>query len=301
MNTMKLCKIITCINLVLIIFFFCSCNEFSKKNTSDNQNLKKKGIYDLLNDTNTVAANLVLGKLDNLDIINGYHGLKLGVEFESLEFSFPSFNINTRHQASGIIKVHIPEEQYVSFMNSNCEVNLTFYKNVLFEISLLKRIKYVVNPFNSNKTFIDDFFFVPQSTNYYSSDYAALVKMFGEPNLKCKIGEIEPINIEFSTTHFQDIKCSWEGKNVLLIFSGRRFYNPRTLVSNNRIQHIVDEYNDGTSTQYEVIFQKRNLVYSYNLTIKNIEDSIDNSNSIIEKAKEKAEKEKTEEEFIKGF
>ena len=120
------------------------------------------------------------------------------------------------------------------------------------------------------------------------TDYAALLKMFGKPNLNCKVGNIQPDNSFSGTTHFQEIECSWESQNVLLKLLGTRGYKAKFFITEDGSykQKKLNEFKDATYTSYNVIFQKRDLVYLYNQTIKSFEDDY---------------KKKVEDDLIKGF
>ncbi|MFD2528903.1 hypothetical protein [Polaribacter marinaquae] len=136
------------INLIIVIIILCSCKSESFKNELPQNSatlLLKKRVFEL---------NLSESSAKNIDVVNGFRGLKLGVNIDSLYLK--DWKLNNYSS-----EINYYDKKLDLFLDNNtfkCEIYLTFYFNKLIMIDIgLNDNRGIVNEKYSESEVINTF------------------------------------------------------------------------------------------------------------------------------------------------
>ena len=84
--------------------------------------------------TKVINDNLDQGVLSNVDVINGFRSVKLGLNLDSI--SYNEWDINIELEKYGIIKLESPRNKKSKYLSifGNIYIDLTFYNGELHKI-----------------------------------------------------------------------------------------------------------------------------------------------------------------------
>jgi hypothetical protein len=114
------------IKLIIVIIILCSCKSESFKNELPQNSAT------LLLKKRVIKSNLSKSSAKNIDVVNGFRGLKLGVNIDSLYLK--DWNLNSYSS-----EINYYDKKLDLFLDNNtfkCEIYLTFYFNKLIMIDI---------------------------------------------------------------------------------------------------------------------------------------------------------------------
>jgi hypothetical protein len=310
-NSLAKCKIITQLItfLICIVIPIVSCDTSSQRkfkkaesdsiSKSSNSNLYLKTVTkipidSLLSRSKTRnSESFILGKIENLDNLFGFRGLKLESYYDSILFpivydplfdSYSGPQINSTYEKRGLITVDL-ERKYEGLFSNNDNIELTFYRKKLSQITL------------SNTSLFEQSF-QNQFPKYFDTQYKSLVRLFGQPNIiyksiipdyasRPKIDRSNPNKTFEQTLKYLDktfeenlyIDVEWISKKVSLRFKDTH----------------NEEYNIVLGTKK--FFETSSIKYSLLKDEKNIENLLISIGDSIKKIKNKT----FDKELIKKF
>lgn len=264
----------TIITNLAILFLILSFNYCSTPNAKLNSPLINDrhplSVDSLLKLQNPQQAKISqLGKIDNLLLLSGYRGLRLGTSFDSISFEF-SGTIDSTYISKGIIIVK-KIKSYIDILNTDCGVKLTFYKNKLSVIDIGSWV-YTID--------LKDYPGVKQHPNYsIDIPFRSLKTMFGNPSVD-KSSKIK--NNSYKISYTDSINCSWICNNVRLNYLGDYTYY------DNTVSQLIS---------HEPINIRVSLIILYSDT----EEIIRRNIKIVDDSLKQVSIEQEQQEFIKKF
>lgn len=166
-----------------------------------------------------------LGKISNLDILNGYKGLKLGLAKDKIEFPL-SVTRNDIYKNWGISEIMI--ETTCDLMGGPCDLKLQFYQDLLEQVEF-KRNHYIDidrtgTLYGEQKIKID-----PRIDPELEETFNLLVSVFGEPNsgknVILKTRRTDNISINLVGAYYDKYYGKWETSKISLEFFAEINYN----------------------------------------------------------------------------
>jgi len=268
---------------IIIIILLHSCNsQFENKSEVVYKNLSLDSIYFKANELN--RNEISLGSVNNLDIINGFKGLKFGISLDNFEndlnnsYDIDSFNISKNEIFSQkdiiIYKILNPNIKINNLPITR--INLLFYKKTLSKIELM--IDKKVEP---NISFQYKQFNIP----IYQSFLDNFIKFYGNPNIKMTKETDNESDIRFICDIYEPPVKPGIQLNDLLSFSKlNAIWSTEKIALNMLIQvkNSSRNFNNGYVIEKLQVILSFELIDNINFIDKSI-NKVSDSLSIVEK------------------
>ncbi len=208
--------------LLCIVIPKCSSSDSSRNRLGrgDNENDSKKNIPlsvdSLLSSKNKNQEKIEeLQSLSNLNTLNGYRGLILGMLFDSISFDSEGY-IDERYLSKNIIVVN-RIKSYVDILGTQCGIELTFYNRKL-EIIDFHNTCYNIDLLGYPN--------IPQNPHYdIFEPLRSFKSMFGVPNNRNSV--ISNDKVPSMESLISSVSCEWEINNIQLTYEADRWYSTR--------------------------------------------------------------------------
>lgn len=241
--------------LFVLIIISLSFSECSQKNKLPSLNI-------LLNYPSQNQDKIEdIGKLSNLDILNGYRGLAIGMSFDSIQLhTDKSFNIDSfediidTYSSKDIIAVGAHDKAYENILGKGYYTRLTFYKKKLEIIEFISNYMYSIEPLIIWK---------PRDT---------LITMFGKPNVADFLF-LKGQSAGFKNITHDSIFCKWQTKQIELEYVATKSEDAHLTICDIKLKGIINKLRN------------------------EVDDSLSNIQNSLKKIKEKNLRKK----FIKNF
>ena len=266
----NLTQVIYPVLILLTCLFFGCINQQSEKQGAKYQ---KK----ILSENNTLVPSetqfdsiKTLGQLKNIDYLNGYKSLKLGMSIDSNDFG-NNAQINNIYQRRDIIKIEIPSI-YIDIFQKEADISLTFLNKGLSLIEISKIQHFKVDPSGARGheiiSKLEKMFGNPNIKDHFSDGISDDTNSDNDPKstlfeINTSIWQTDRIRVSFDCiTHYYMGEYYWipsdldnqkgiPGKTTIEKFPTQQSYSLRYELINNhdRIQMMINEIDDSLKTQ----------------------------------------------------